>query len=102
MTNSIHEGTNHGLKYNIAPVDPSTKIEKTMTIICNNAKRNGNRKSRVASIDLRGTKINSKLQCANKYVPIGDSILSQDWINKFSYKSSYENIAIKVVSYLLL
>ena len=29
----------------------------------------------------------SKLQCVNKVVPIGKSILSQNWINRFSYKS---------------
>ena len=29
----------------------------------------------------------SKLQCANKLVPIGESILSQNWINRLSYKS---------------
>ena len=29
-TNSIHEGTNCGLKYNSAPVDPSTEIEKAI------------------------------------------------------------------------
>ena len=77
-TNSIHEGTNRGLKYNTAPAGPSTTIEKAMEIMCNNAKHNGKRKSRVASIDFKGTKVYSKLQCANKLVPIGESILSQN------------------------
>ena len=86
-TNSIHEGTNRGLKYNTAPVGPSTKIEKAFTIICNNAERNGKRKSRVTSIDFRGTKVYSKLQCTNNLVPIGECILSQNWINVFLYKS---------------
>ena len=85
-TNSIHEGTNHGLEYNTAPVGASTKIEKAMAFICNNAKRNGKRKSRVVSIDFRGIKVYSKLQCANKLVPIGESILSQNWINRCSYR----------------
>ena len=31
-TNSIHEGTNRGLKYNSAPVGPSTNIEKAKSI----------------------------------------------------------------------
>ena len=60
-TNSIHEGTNCGLEYNTAPVGPSTKIEKAMAIMCNNAERNGKRKSRIAFIDIRETKVYSKL-----------------------------------------
>ena len=43
-TNSIYQGTNCELKFNTAPVGPSTKIENSMAIICNNAKRNGKRK----------------------------------------------------------
>ena len=85
-TNSIHEGTNRGLKYNAARDGPSTKIEKVMAIMCNNAERNGKRISRVSSINFRGTRIYSKLQCAYKLVLIGEYILSQNWINKFSYK----------------
>ena len=86
-TNSIHEGTNRGLKHDTALVDPSTEIEKTIATICNNAEHNGKRKSRVASIDFRGTKVYSKLQCANKLIPIGECILSQNWINRLSQKS---------------
>ena len=58
-----------------------------MAIMCNNAKRNGKRTSRVDSIDFRGTKVYSKLKCGNKLVPVGECILSQNWINGFSYKS---------------
>ena len=73
-------------EYNTAPVDPSTEIEKAMAIMCNITERNKKRKSRVSSIDFRGTKVYSKLKCANKLVPIGKYILSQNWIKKFSYK----------------
>ena len=83
-TNSIHKGTNCGLKYSTARVGPSTNIEKAMAILYNNTERNGKRKSRIASINLIGTKVYSKLQCANKLVPIGEYILSQNWINRFS------------------
>ena len=54
-----------------------------MAIMCNNAKHNGKRKSRVASINFKGTKAYSKLKCANKFVPIGEYNLSQNWINRF-------------------
>ena len=86
-TNSIHEGTNCRLKYNTAPVDLSTKIEKAIAIICNNAERSRKRKSRVASINFRGTKVYLKLQCGNNLVAMGESILSQKWINRLSDKS---------------
>ena len=45
------------------------------------------KKNRVASINFRETKVYSNLQRANKLVPIGESILSQNWINRFLYKS---------------
>ena len=43
-TNSIHEGTNRGLKYNSTPVGPSTNIEKVLAIMCNNSERTGTKK----------------------------------------------------------
>ena len=50
-TNSIHEGTNRGLKYNSAPVGPSTNIEKALAIMCNNAERSVTKKKKIASKD---------------------------------------------------
>ena len=44
-TNSIHEGTNSGLKYNSTPVGSSTNIEKALAIICNNSERTGTEKN---------------------------------------------------------
>ena len=38
-TNSIDEGTYRALKYNSTPVGPSTNIEKSLAIMCNNAER---------------------------------------------------------------
>ena len=58
-----------------------------MAIMCNNTKHNRRRKSRVASVDLRGTKVYSKLKCGNKLVPIGEDILGHNWTKRFSYKS---------------
>ena len=52
-TNSIHEGTNCGLKYNTAPFVPRTIFETAMAIMCDNTKCNGKRKSRAASINFR-------------------------------------------------
>ena len=74
-TNSTHKGTNLRLKCNTIPVGPNTKIKKIMAIMCNNAKRNGKRKSRVASINFRGTKAYSKVKCGIKLVLIGEGIL---------------------------
>ena len=51
-------------------------------------KNNGKRKSRVASIDCRGTKVYSKLKSGNQLVPIGEDILYHNWIKIFSYKKS--------------
>ena len=48
--------------------------------MCNNTKRNRKRKSRVASIDFRGTKAYSKLQC--------DHDISVRWWNRYYQKSS--------------
>ena len=43
--NSIHEGTNRGLKYNSAPVlGASSNIEKALAIMCNNLERMGTKK----------------------------------------------------------
>ena len=50
-TNSIHEGTNRGLKYNSAPVGPSTNIEKALAIMCTNSERTGTKKKKIASKD---------------------------------------------------
>ena len=46
-TNSIHEGTNRGLKYNSAPVGPSRNIEKVLAIMCNNLERTGTKKKKI-------------------------------------------------------
>ena len=86
-TNSIHEGTNRGLKYNSAPVGPSTNIEKALAIMCNNAERSVTKKKKIASKDFRGSKMYSQLKCSNKIVPIADSILFQNWKKRLCYKS---------------
>ena len=43
-TNSIHEGTKKGLKYDSALVGSSTNIEKALAIMCNNSERTGTKK----------------------------------------------------------
>ena len=43
-TNSILEETIWGLKYNSAPVGPSTNIKKPFAIMCNNSERTGTKK----------------------------------------------------------
>ena len=65
-TNSIHEGTNRGLKYNSAPVGQSTNIEKASAIMCNNSERTRTKKKRIASKDFWGSKVYSKLKYSNK------------------------------------
>ena len=35
--NSLHEGTNIGLRHSVAPVGPSTTIENAMVVMTNNA-----------------------------------------------------------------
>ena len=85
-TNAIHEGTNRALKYNSAPVGPSTNIEKSLAIICNDSERTV-KKRKVASLDFGGTKIFSKLKCANKVLPMAEAITLENWYNKDSYES---------------
>ena len=85
-TNSIHEETNHKLKFNTAPNCQSTKIKKAMAIMCKSAKHNRKRKSRVTSINFRGTKVYSKLKSGNQFKTIGEGILYHSWIKKFPYK----------------
>ena len=46
-TNSIHEGTNMGFKYNSAPVGSSTNIEKALAIMYNNSERTGTEKKKI-------------------------------------------------------
>ena len=74
-TNSIHEGTNIALKYNSAPIGPSTKIEKSLVIMCNNTEHTVKKKSKIAALDFCGTKIYPKLNCANKVVSVAEAIM---------------------------
>ena len=82
-TNSIHEEMNHALKYYSAPVGPSTNIEKSLAIMCNNAERT-EKISKVAYLDFCGTKIYSKLICANNFVPMDEAIMLDNWCRKNS------------------
>ena len=77
-TNSIHEGTNRGLKYNSASLGPSTNSERALASMCNKIEISGTKKKKIASKDFRGSKVYSKLKCSNKLEPIADSILFQN------------------------
>ena len=65
-TNSIHKGTKRGLKYNSAPVGPSTNIKQALATMCHSSKRTRTKKKKVASIDFPGSKVYIKLKCSKK------------------------------------
>merc|ERR1711966_478056 len=44
FTNSVHEGTNNGIRHSAAAVGPSTLIEKSLVILSENGYRNINNK----------------------------------------------------------
>ena len=98
-TNSIHEETNRGLKYNSAPIGQSTNIAKALAIMCNNLERTETKKKTIASKDFRGSKVYSKLKCSNKLVPIADSILFQNWAKRICYKSIKVTLMNWLVTY---
>ena len=53
----------------------------------------------MASLDFRGTKIYSKLTCANKVVPLAESIMIDNWCRKDSYKSLKTSSLTWLVTY---
>ena len=51
-SNSIHEGTNRGIKYNAAPVTPATHLDHSLVIMTKNAERNAKRKKNKTTADM--------------------------------------------------
>ena len=56
-------------------IGPGIKIEISLAILSNNAEHSGKTKSNVASLNFCDTKVYSKLNCANKVVPIAATII---------------------------
>ena len=67
--------------------------------MCNNVERVVKKKSNAASIVFRGTKIYSKLTCANKVVLIAETIMLDNWCGKNFYKSLKTSSSTWLVMY---
>ena len=57
------------------------------------------KKSKVASLNFGGTKIYSKLICANKVLPIAEAIMLDNWRRGDSYKSLKIYSSTRLVTY---
>ena len=59
-SNSIHEGTNRGLKFNAAPVTPATRLDKTTVILSKNGVRSSLKKQFKSAYEFCSTRPHSK------------------------------------------
>ena len=67
-SNSIHEGTNRGLKYNAAPVTPGTRLDHSLIIMSKNGVRNAKRKKNRTTSDILSTRPHEKAECSKELV----------------------------------
>ena len=66
-SNSCHEGLNHGLKYNTAPVGPLLNLEHATCILSKNGERKRKQRDKKSSIDAIKTETWSSLKCSKHY-----------------------------------
>ena len=76
-TNSIHEGTNRGLKYNAAPVGPSTRLDNSLVILSKNGLRNLERKKISSSYQFSTERPHQKTSSTNELVDLMDHKLQK-------------------------
>ena len=67
-TNSCHEGTNKGIKYNSAPVLPGHSISKACIILSSNAERSTTKKKHLNTKAFMSSRPHSTLSCGNMLV----------------------------------
>ena len=85
--NSLHEGTNNGIRHSRAAVGPSTNIENTLVVLNQNAIKDMEKKSVRNARNLYGVKLYATLNCADYLVPMGYSIIKTSWIRRNEYTS---------------
>ena len=76
-TNSIHEGTNRGLKFNAAPVTPCTRLDNSIVILSQNGCRTSQKKMLKSARDICATKPHAKLKCANELIDVAEVYLQK-------------------------
>lgn len=83
--NSLHEGTNNGLRHSAAPVGPSMAIEKTLVVMTNNSSRVAENKGISNFKELHHTKLYAKLDCSKHLVSTAYAILMKSWSRRNEY-----------------
>ena len=78
-SNSCHEGLNHGLKYNTAPVGPLLNLEHATCILSKNGERKRKQRDKKSSIDAIKTETWSSLKCSKHLLRKCTSLLSDQW-----------------------
>lgn len=86
-SNSKHEGTNRGLKYNAAPVGPSMNLDTSAAILTSNAESKLNYKKRKNTRQILSTKAGNSLNCGSKLIDRGLHLLSNEWIARLNYEN---------------
>ena len=76
-SNSIHEGTNRGLKYNAAPVTPGTRLDHSLIIMTKNGHRNAKKKKKQTTADMFSTRPHEQEECSKELVEPASCFLEQ-------------------------
>ena len=97
-SNSCHEGTNHGIKYNTAPVGPLLNLEHATCILSKNGERKRKQRDKKASIDAIKTETWSSLKCSKHLLRRCSILLSDQW----SLRSNYQNQRISLNEWKVL
>ena len=92
-SNSIHEGTNCGIKYNAVPVTPGTHLDHSLIIMSKNGVRNAKRKKTKTSSDILSVRPNEKEECSNELVETASCFLEhmQSKLEEFTCLRVSEN-----------
>ena len=89
-SNSCHEGTNKGIKYNSAPTNGTKPLEHTTTILSRNGERNVDKVNRLFTKDMRSHNTWIDLDSSKYVVEKGINL----FINQLNGRHIFESIRI--------
>ena len=89
--NTKLEGVFKGIKYCASPVNPSLTLDKSLTILSNNAERKCDNIQKIKTNDVLKTKTWINLSCGDKLNKRGEQLLSNQW----NIRNKYSNVMEK-------
>ena len=96
-SNSIHEGTNKGIKYNAVPVLPTSSLDNALIILSKNAQRKSSDRSSIYQKEYLNNKPYTKFQCGHELVKKAEAEI----VYSFECANNFESMKLTVIDWFV-